>query len=541
MITTVSSAAALNAALKTAASGDTILLTSGTYQINAKDLHFATDVTIASANPGAPAVVDWLAVTSSSGLSFQDLEFVAAPGGMSNPFRVTSSSDIHFRRLDVHGSDDGVHTNDVPALLIRWSSDISIEDSVFHDLESGVSHTDVDGLTVDGNTFYDMRMDGVRGGGSTFVSIVGNTFKDFHPNASDHGDAIQFWTSTGGRAGRDILIADNVITRGSGLRVQGINLRDEAGNLPYDNVQITGNLVLGHAYNGIVVLHGTDVRIEDNIVQGFSDMRSYIRLDNTDRAQLVDNQTNQVTQTATVTNLTQTNTTLLPQAADQGAWATQLWQSMHSGQYLQGTAGSDTLSGGAGSDTLAGGAGLDVLTGGAGDDHYAIDGKATIVEAAGGGIDTVKSSISFTIGLNLERLELTGTKAIAGAGNSLDNEIVGNAGANVLNGKFGLDTLSGGAGGDTLNGGVGADLLTGGTGADSFGFVKGDGADVITDFGAGGEHDAINASALINAGYRATLTETATGVKIAWSSGDTVLVQGVHLADLHATATGWIF
>ena len=43
----------------------------------------------------------------------------------------------------------------------------------------------------------------------------------------------------------------------------------------------------------------------------------------------------------------------------------------------------------------------------------------------------------------------------------------------------------GGAGSDTLNGGTGVDVMTGGTGADRFVFVARDGADVITDFGAG--------------------------------------------------------
>ncbi len=50
---------------------------------------------------------------------------------------------------------------------------------------------------------------------------------------------------------------------------------------------------------------------------------------------------------------------------------------------------------------------------------------------------------------NLENLTLTGTAAISGTGNTLNNVITGNSGANTLNGGSGADTLAGGIGNDT--------------------------------------------------------------------------------------------
>ncbi|MCW1248513.1 Ig family protein, partial [Pseudomonas sp. SAICEU22] len=64
-------------------------------------------------------------------------------------------------------------------------------------------------------------------------------------------------------------------------------------------------------------------------------------------------------------------------------------------------------------------------------------------------IDSVRSSVSWTLGTNLENLTLTGVAAINGSGNALDNVLIGNAAANVLNGLGGADTLDGGAGNDT--------------------------------------------------------------------------------------------
>ncbi|AYF02263.1 hypothetical protein PY32053_02670 [Paracoccus yeei] len=162
-------------------------------------------------------------------------------------------------------------------------------------------------------------------------------------------------------------------------------------------------------------------------------------------------------------------------------------------------AGNDRLWGALGDDWLSGGAGRDTLNGGAGNDTYVAEGQDAILEAAGGGRDTVNSlSVSYVLGANLENLALTGAAARDGTGNGLANVLTGNNLANLLRGGGGADTLRGGngadrlageqgadhlfggAGNDILSGGSGSDLLSGGAGADNFIFNHG--ADVILDF-----------------------------------------------------------
>jgi len=120
-------------------------------------------------------------------------------------------------------------------------------------------------------------------------------------------------------------------------------------------------------------------------------------------------------------------------------------------------------------DTI-GTTGADTLVGNQHDDIYLVNHRRDVVLEAdvNGGIDTVKASLSYILGDNIENLILTGRDALAGTGNEFNNVLTGNDGKNRLNAGLGNDTLYGGAGSDTLDGGVGADQMFGGTGNDTF-------------------------------------------------------------------------
>lgn len=136
--------------------------------------------------------------------------------------------------------------------------------------------------------------------------------------------------------------------------------------------------------------------------------------------------------------------------------------------YLLGYAGNDTISGGSGNDTLNGGLGKDTMIGGAGNDTHIVNAVGDVVtEALDAGIDTIRSSVSRTLSANVEKLILTGSTAINGTGNVLNNTLTGNSGNNTLNGGAGNDTINGGLGNDTLNGGLGSDKLNGGSDNDT--------------------------------------------------------------------------
>jgi Ca2+-binding RTX toxin-like protein len=146
---------------------------------------------------------------------------------------------------------------------------------------------------------------------------------------------------------------------------------------------------------------------------------------------------------------------------------------------LSGLGGDDSLLGGAGADTLAGGSGIDTLEGGTGNDVYVVANRTDVVvetSTLATEVDRVESTVSWTLGPNLERLTLLGSTAIDGTGNTR---------ANVLVGNVAINRLAGGAGNDRIDGRAGNDSLTGGSGLDAFLFSTAPGAtniDRLADF-----------------------------------------------------------
>ncbi|MYM68112.1 hypothetical protein GTP45_14905 [Pseudoduganella sp. FT55W] len=113
-----------------------------------------------------------------------------------------------------------------------------------------------------------------------------------------------------------------------------------------------------------------------------------------------------------------------------------------------------------GNDTMDGGGGADTLTGGAGDDTYIVKNTGVvIVEAAGGGTDTVKTAISLTLPANVENGMASTENAVALTGNALNNALGGNAGNDTLSGGAGADTLAGNGGDDTYVVDVAGDVI----------------------------------------------------------------------------------
>ena len=182
------------------------------------------------------------------------------------------------------------------------------------------------------------------------------------------------------------------------------------------------------------------------------------------------------------------------------------------GNTIVGGHGANIIIGGAGSDTLNDGGGArSTLQGGAGDDTYIVTATGdSIVEAANGGTDTVRTILSsFTLPANVENLVFTGVGGFSGSGNAMNNVITG---------------------------GVGNDTLTGGAGSDTFVFSSAIfGKDTIMDFTPGVDVLQFDHSVFTDAATALSHAAQVGGdVVVTLDANDTVTLHNTNLMALHA-------
>lgn len=234
---------------------------------------------------------------------------------------------------------------------------------------------------------------------------------------------------------------------------------------------------------------------------------------------------------------------------------------------LQGDSGNDSLFGQDGNDVLDGGINGDLMDGAQGNDTYVVDDFWDVIvnelpTAQNGGLDTVLTSVDFTLPANVEILQLQGSAAINGVGTSGADTLVGNSGPNVLDGQAGNDRIDGGSSNDTLIGGAGADTLIGGAWQDTFIFTAASdsktvkrGSDLISGFETGADCidlSRIDANTLLagdqafrfigRAGFSGSGSTSAGELRIVAVNSTTVNVEvdinGDRVADMRIQVTG---
>lgn len=526
--------ASLIAALKVSQAGDTVLLKEGTYNaLFLRDL-IKQDVVIRSADPSRKAQMSDLSVMRCSGLTFREIDIKA---GTQYAATITSCSDVTFDSVHVYGSLDGDARNDgYGGIIFKGSQQIKVLMSEFEQLYWGIAHFNSEDVLISENYFHDIRLDGVRGGGTSSITIEKNFFTDFFRVGSEHQDAIQFWTSGTSSSARSIVIRDNLIFRGDGSATQGIFLWDEDGRR-YEDVTVSGNLAVGTTWRGITVASTTGAQVTDNLVVGLPDQQSFLYAEHTTGLDLQRNGAMRYVLPAGFVR--PAGNVATSAATDEGRSLVQSWLSDHElfweSQALQkagvevagsllrgadkadtlvGAGGHDSLYGGDGNDVLIGGPGSDILDGGAGFDRvdYSASPGGVMVNLAEKGAGSDAEGDRF---VSIERFDLGG----------FADEFVGTTLAEHVYGRNGDDTLVGGGGGDQLFGGAGRD---------TFAFGPQQGLAVIRDFAPGWDRirlDGGSATTFAELG----LVQEAGGVRVTWGVADAaVLLSGRTLATLKA-------
>ncbi len=528
---TVTNQAQLQSAIASAVSGDTIRLASGSYGDIAIARSFSSDVTITSLNPGDPAHLNTLTISSSSHIRIDGLRVNFAPTSATLSYtpivKIIGSSDITFvhgtvtggaavngisssaASLDATGNVIGIPTG--YGFSVSQSTGVVIDSVDISQVNKGIALNKAVQVTISNNNIHDIRTSGVVGTGSQ-VTIEGNRIHDSNPwhwGSGDHADYVALWTDAG-QVGPStgIRVINNLFEQGNGTAILGMWL--QGGAAGFSGVTISGNTIVVANTQGISLWDVADDAVDHNTLLQPSGLPQYapsIFLYSGARSVTVaDNIAGSVKDTSGSTGLNANvlRDNVVAQTGDPsspGYYTSALTSAVHAlsdatghyayvlsqlpatgiGYLLAGGPGTDSLVGGssndtiygyAGDDTLSGGpAGADILNGGSGGDYYLINDSRTVIEEDlnGGDHDVAITSVNYVLGLNVEFLRLVGSASIA-TGNYQNNIITGVDGNNCTldGGAGGNDSILGYSGNDLLVGTGGAnDTITGGIGNDT--------------------------------------------------------------------------
>ena len=300
----------------------------------------------------------------------------------------------------------------VENLTLTGSSDLNGTGNTLDNFLTGNNGSN----TLDGGAGADILM----GGLGDDIYVVDNTGDTVSENLNEGIDTVQSGvTYTLAANIENLILTGASAINGTGNAMNNVLTGNSAANTLNGGAGV--DTMVGGLGNDIYVVDNASDIVTENVGEGTDTVQSGVTY----------------TLAANVENLTLTGTAAINgtgNAID---------------NVILGNSGANTLSGGAGNDTLNGGAGADAMLGGLGNDTYMVDVSTDIVtENVGEGTDTIQSGVTYTLGANVENLTLTGTAAINGTGNTLNNVLIGNGAANTLNGGAGADILSGGLGND---------------------------------------------------------------------------------------------
>ncbi|MBQ0824216.1 right-handed parallel beta-helix repeat-containing protein [Microvirga sp. HBU67558] len=381
-----------------------------------------------------------------------------------------------------------IQRGDIPpkgSTTIPWVSGVQIiGGSYYANGKEGILVKLSDHVTIDGATIFGNMRQGVKVEGATYTTLKNSTIYNNAQDTSDTYDEVNIRFRPDFEDGRgqalpktyyatDTQVLDNIIYSDGAIRAR-YGIREEPKNddgNPATITFISGNDVEG-AFSGRISAPGyQDVWIgtdgNDTIsggpngeeLRGLRGNDTYIV--NHSKDIVIEEADGGIDHVQSTTNFTlKANVENLTIIGDKVSSTTGKGMNGTGNELankLTGNHLSNELEGLDGDDTLDGGAGADKLTGGNGNDIYYVDSADDIIiEKANnvggislGGIDTVYSTVSYTLSAQVENLILQGSGNINGTGNSSKNVITGNSGNNILDGKGGEDLMTGGAGNDT--------------------------------------------------------------------------------------------
>jgi VCBS repeat-containing protein len=468
-IVTVNSSAGLLGALKVAHGGDTILLAGGTYSnVSISGYNKGGVVTITSQSISNQATFTSLSVTGSTGLSFSNVKFNATASTAYYPFTVNASSNISLSGITAYGSSSADISS---GLSIVSSSNVSVTGSKFLNLSIGIMDEWSNNIVMSNNSFSQLGNQGVESRGSSNMTLQDNRFTDFETVDGHHPEAFMFFTTGTTTSARNILVSGNTITQGTGNQIQGIFVQDEVGTLPFVNMTISNNTILGGQWNGIDVQGASNLVVSNNSLTSLVDPSisnsplSRISLQYVSSASVTNNTAAQYIYDTTDSGLALSNNL-------SGSYVTALGGALSASAAVSGVAERQSVSGALTLNDIVGGNPYVSSVSGAalpagGKTFSGLYGKLTM--HTDGTYSYMATAEGLTVGKIYADNFTTGVTDSHGATTKTVVELTVTGSAT---GNGGVDKIVGGAGTETISGFGAGSTLTSGTGPDTFAFAN---------------------------------------------------------------------
>lgn len=256
---TVNSQDTFYAAIAAAKPADTVLIAAGAYPswtgppVNVAE----PGVTIRPVD-GALVSIQGLDVSGAAGMKISGLEIAPKVWTWKPALYSANASRNTFDKMNIHSGDGTLNGT---GFSFRNSQDCAVTNSEIHNLGAGASILQCDRITVRGNKFHNIAVDGIDVATSNGCKVYANDFTDFAPTDGSHPDAIQFWDTLNlGATGNEVR--DNTIRGGtSPIPPQGIFIESQ------QQLTITGNAMIDTMTNGISLSTTDGAEVDDNYVQ----------------------------------------------------------------------------------------------------------------------------------------------------------------------------------------------------------------------------------------------------------------------------------
>ena len=237
-----------------AQAGDMITLTGSFGRVTLADRSFVIPLQI---NASAATFSDTLLIKNVSGIDFTGGYYGSTTGGTHYNAAVAAYDDssVSFDKAYVVGANIGT------GIVVSGSTGVSVMDSTFSGLHSGVDVVGSTGAVLNHNRSINAASDGFDIANSHFVSVTNSSCTAGNPTAGSHADCVQLYSILGNPVQSDITVTDNY-AHGATQGFTSFNPMDGGGL----RIDISRNVVETSNPQGIACYACVDSRFTFNTV-----------------------------------------------------------------------------------------------------------------------------------------------------------------------------------------------------------------------------------------------------------------------------------